>query len=97
MENLKLRDSTIILENIDNTHEILQAMDIMVFPSLYEGLAMALLEAQATGLECIISDNISKDVFVTDKVKSISLEEDIIVWVSQIKKILKTAERIYIY
>jgi glycosyltransferase involved in cell wall biosynthesis len=43
---------------------LLGAMDIMLFPSLYEGLPLALIEAQAAGLPCIISDNISPETDV---------------------------------
>ncbi|MGG0845342.1 glycosyltransferase family 1 protein [Peribacillus simplex] len=41
---------------------ILQAFDVFVFPSLYEGLPVSLIEAQAAGLPCLISDQISKEV-----------------------------------
>jgi len=43
---------------------LLGAMDIMLFPSLYEGLPLALIEAQAAGLPCVISDNISPETDV---------------------------------
>ena len=45
--------------------EMLQAMDVFVFPSLYEGLGISIVEAQASGLPCIISDTIPDDCNVT--------------------------------
>ncbi|WP_134702901.1 glycosyltransferase family 1 protein [Ammoniphilus sp. YIM 78166] len=42
--------------------ELMQSMDVFVFPSLFEGLPVTLVEAQAAGLPCIISDNITKEV-----------------------------------
>lgn len=54
--------------------EILQAADVFLFPSLFEGLGIALLEAQAAGLPCVISDVIPKQAIVTDLVCSVSLD-----------------------
>lgn len=45
----------------DDVEKWLKVFDIMVFPSLHEGLPVTLIEAQATGLKCIISDTISID------------------------------------
>lgn len=47
-------------------NNLLNAMDIFVFPSLYEGLPVALVEAQATGLKCIVSSSITRRVNITD-------------------------------
>lgn len=57
----ELEDRVILLGVIDNVHEVLQAIDIIVMPSLFEGLPFALLEAQAAGLKCIVSDTVSKE------------------------------------
>lgn len=45
--------------------DLMQAMDVFVFPSLYEGLPVTLIEAQAAGLRCIISDTISRECVVS--------------------------------
>ncbi|TLS49399.1 glycosyltransferase family 1 protein [Paenibacillus antri] len=45
-----------------DVHRILQAMDVMVFPSLHEGLPVTLVEAQGSGLPCIVSDRITREV-----------------------------------
>ena len=55
--------------------DLMQAMDIFVFPSLYEGLGIALIEAQAAGLPCVVSDTIPKEAYLTDLVKSESLSD----------------------
>lgn len=55
---------------------LLQAMDVFVFPSLYEGLPVTLIEAQAAGLPCIISDCISSESIVTKhQVQKMSLSD----------------------
>lgn len=60
--------------------QLLQAMDVFVFPSLYEGIPVTLVEAQASGMHCIVSDTISKDVFVTDRIETVSLDQPVKMW-----------------
>ena len=48
--------------------DLMQAMDVFVFPSLYEGLGIALVEAQAAGLPCVVSDTIPHEAYLTDLV-----------------------------
>lgn len=57
----RLDDKVILMGVINNVNEILQAIDIIVMPSLFEGLPFALLEAQAAGLKCVVSDTVSKE------------------------------------
>ncbi len=54
--------------------ELLMAMDVFVFPSLYEGMPNTVIEAQATGLRCIASDSITRDVNITGAVDFLSLD-----------------------
>ena len=46
--------------------DLMQAMDVFVFPSLYEGLPVTMVEAQAAGLPCIISDKIPPECILTE-------------------------------
>ena len=48
--------------------DLMQAMDVFAFPSLYEGLGIVLIEAQASGLPCIVSDTIPPEAYLTDLV-----------------------------
>lgn len=50
--------------------DLMQAMDVFAFPSLYEGLGIVLIEAQASGLPCIVSDTIPPEAYLTDLVFS---------------------------
>ena len=62
--------------NVQNVHEWLQAMDCLLMPSLYEGIPVTLVEAQASGLKCFVSDKISKEINLTGDIKYIPLHID---------------------
>lgn len=71
---------------VDNVNELLQGMDIFVFPSIYEGLGISLVEAQISGLKCIVSENIQNEAIITNNVKMIKLEQDNL-WCKEIEEI----------
>ena len=54
-----------------DVNELMQAMDVFVFPSRYEGLPVTMIEAQAAGLPCVISDHISEECIVTSDLISV--------------------------
>ena len=72
--------------------DLLQAMDVFVFPSLYEGLPVTMVEAQAAGLPCVISEQIPRDCDLTELVHRISLDDDPALWAEQILSV-KTSLR----
>ena len=62
-------DDRVILPGMRNDIErLLQGMDCFVMTSLYEGLPVSAIEAQASGLPCILSDHITPEVEVTDNI-----------------------------
>lgn len=67
-----------------DVHELLQAADVMLFPSLFEGLPVTLVEAQSAGLPCVISENIPKEVIMTDLVEQVSLTEPASRWAERV-------------
>lgn len=72
---LGIREAVIMVGSKTNTEDYYQAMDLFVFPSLWEGLPVSVVEAQANGLICLLSDVITCDVDLTDQVKYLSLNE----------------------
>ena len=72
-----------------DVNKLLSALDIFVFPSLYEGMPNTVIEAQTCGLPCVISDTITEEVAITDLVSSLSLS-DIDIWTETIKRIANT-------
>lgn len=68
VNELKLENKVMFLGVRNDIHEIMQAMDIFLLPSNYEGLPVVGIEAQASGLKCILSDQITKEVAITENV-----------------------------
>lgn len=83
-KKLAIEESVIFLGMQNDTSESLQAMDIFVFPSKFEGLGMALIEAQASGLPCVVSNRVPKEANVTDHVIYLELENNMEQWVENI-------------
>ena len=77
-------DSIILTGLRSDIHSIVQAFDIFVFPSIYEGLPLTTLEAQASGLPCLISSNVTKVVDVGFDVLMKDLGDGIKNWASTI-------------
>ena len=62
VKKVNLQETVNFLGVRKDVNEILQAMDLFVFPSLYEGLPVTLVEAQGAGLKCFISDTVTKEI-----------------------------------
>lgn len=67
----------------------LKAADCFLFPSKWEGLPVTVIEAQAAGLPCLISDTITKDVNVSMLVKNIPIDRGVTPWVTEMASIKK--------
>ena len=62
--------------NVDNVKDYLSAIDLFVMTSKFEGLPFALVEAQSSGLHCIVSDKVSKEADLTENVQFVSLNNN---------------------
>ncbi|WP_158591609.1 glycosyltransferase [Deinococcus cavernae] len=83
-----LQGSVSVLSGLDDVGVALQCMDVYVMPSVYEGLPISCLEAQATGLPILTSDTISSEVFVEfDPRYQLSLQDSVGTWVNRILEI----------
>lgn len=74
------------LGNQKRPEDYYQAMDIFLLPSFYEGLPGVLVEAQAAGLRCFVSDTVTREAKITDLVTYLSIEQPAQVWADQIWK-----------
>ena len=78
--DLGLEDNVKFLGSRSDVPDLLQAMDIFVFPSLYEGVSVALMEAQASGVQILISDGIPRECIKTELITVKSLEDSAEEW-----------------
>lgn len=81
---LGLEDKVFLLGVRTDTAALLQAMDVFLFPSKYEGLPIAMVEAQCSGLPNLVSDVITGDVDVTPLVHKLSLQKTADEWADEI-------------
>ena len=81
-----LKNDVIFTGAVNNVYDYMQAMDAFIFPSLFEGLGMVALEAQAVGIPTYISDNCPHDVLITDYAHMVSLNTSTEKWASLIFK-----------
>lgn len=79
--DLKLNDNVIMLEGRNDVNNLLQMADCFVMPSLFEGLSVAGIEAQASGIKCLMSDRVDSNVNVTGLCSFIPLDEN--AWVKE--------------
>ena len=84
VRDLHLDDKVVFAGVRADVPELLQAMDVFVFPSMYEGLPVSIVEAQAAGLPCFISDKVPIECKKTDLVKQISLDDSLELWAKSI-------------
>ena len=70
--------------DIENWYHI---MNVFILPSRFEGFPMVGVEAQAAGLPCLFSDQISREIKLSDSVKFISIDSGAGIWASEIEKV----------
>ncbi|MBE7011639.1 MAG: glycosyltransferase family 1 protein [Ruminococcaceae bacterium] len=74
-KRLGIEDRVVFTGACTNVHEILQIMDGFIFPSKKEGLGIALIEAQAAGCYCVVSDTVPEEAYVSGRLKPLSLND----------------------
>ena len=85
-EQLGLTDSILFLGVRRDVPELLNAFDLFVFPSLYEGLPVVLIEAQANGVKELVSDKVTKEMDITDLIQFLPIDNSQEQWVDYIVK-----------
>ncbi|MEG2050933.1 MAG: glycosyltransferase family 1 protein [Oscillospiraceae bacterium] len=93
INNLKIKEKVILLGSISNVNEVLQAFDVFVLPSNFEGLGIVAIEAQTAGLPCVISDSVPQEVEITEAVKFLSLTDSAECWCKEIIGLLTNYKR----
>ena len=87
VHQLNLEEKVLFVGLRRDIPQILSAMDVFVFPSFYEGMPNTVIEAQSTGLPCIIADTITKEADITGLVRYLPLSISPDKWVEEINKV----------
>ena len=82
----RIDDHVIFTGARNDVNKLLSVADCLIMPSLFEGLPFTLVEAQASGLPCVVSSVVSKEANITGLVEYINLDESVDVWEKKIKE-----------
>ena len=93
VDDLGLQNVVTFTGSINNVNEYLNAMDIILMPSLVEGLPLSLIEQQANGLQCVVSDAISTECDKSGNIKFLSLKQPVEIWAKEIDTFLDKKNR----
>lgn len=80
IEQLGLQEHVLMLGMRKNVEDYLSAMDYFVLPSLHEGLPVVIVEAQANGLKCFVSDTVTKEVQLSELVRYLPINQGEQIW-----------------
>lgn len=84
VEELDLADEIHLLGSVPHVEGWLSAADVLIMPSEFEGLPLTLVEAQASGLSCVVSTGVSEQAVITNQVDRISLSDPVESWVEAV-------------
>lgn len=84
-KELGVENQVMFLGSRSDVADLLQSIDVFVFPSFFEGIPMALIEAEAVGLPIVASDTINQDIKINDNICFVSLDESNDKWIQKIQ------------
>lgn len=90
IHRLELLDNVIMIGAVKNVAPYYSMADVFLFPSLYEGLGIVLLEAQVNGIPILASDAVPKEVKVNPSLEFLSLIEKEEIWAEKVIELSKT-------
>ena len=84
VKEMGMEDDVLFLGVRSDISDLLQSMDLFIFPSLFEGLGIVLIEAQAAGLHCLASaQKVPKAAQITNLLEYVNLQEGAEVWANK--------------
>ena len=84
IHDLQIDDDVFLLGQRNDVCEIIQSFDAFILTSIFEGFPVVLVEAQAAGIPCVVSDTITDEVRITDLVETVSLKESATRWANSV-------------
>lgn len=97
-EKLNITKDVVFCGVRDDVSNLLQSFDVFVFPSIYEGLPVTVLEAQASGLPCVVSYAVPDAAIITPQnFKKLSLKKSAAEWANYVIELYEAVERTNTY
>lgn len=93
-DKLNLEKNITFVGNVGNANEWYQAFDCFVLPSIWEGLPVVGVEAQAADLPCVFSANVTREIGFSERAEFIGLDEPLNKWARTIGKALLLTNRV---
>jgi len=93
-EKLQLKESIMFVGNVGNANEWYQAFDCFVLPSIWEGLPVVGVEAQAADLPCIFSARVTKEIGLSERARFVGIDEPLEKWATAIEEALQQTIRV---
>lgn len=84
VNTLGLAEVVTFLGDCNNIPQLLEQVDVLCMPSLFEGLPIVTVEAQSAGVPCVVSDTITREINITDSVTFLSLTDDPTTWAKEL-------------
>lgn len=86
IKELEIANSVILVGMTDHVSDYLMAADVFVLPSLYEGLALSTVEAQASGLPCVVSSAVPDEAIFMENVRIVD-QFELSIWCNMIEEL----------
>ena len=83
-EKAGIRDRIVFAGTVDNIPAWMSAADVLLMPSLFEGMPFVLIEAQASGLPCVVSTAITRDADLTGLIRFLDLDNPPEEWAQEL-------------
>ena len=92
-ESLGITDKVLMMGERNDVPRLLQAMDLFLMPSTFEGQPFVLIEAQCSGLPCLVSDVINSDICLTNNIETFPISKQPSAWAEEMKSLLEHYHR----
>ena len=89
-----LNDYFILVGETDSVNKFYSMFDVFCFPSLFEGLGIAFLEAQVSGLPCVISNKVPDEAVISSRVSKLNINDSPERWLDEICCLAKNSKSI---
>lgn len=94
VKQLHLEDAVLFMGKQYNVREFYLASDVFLFPSLFEGLGIVAIEAQCSGLPCVVSSEVPNSAKVSDNINFLSLQDSAEIWAEKVLAYEGNCERL---